>query len=196
MEPNRISVKFFLKPGFKLDPVKVIPIFHRWIQQSAALDGLPIDVADYSHVVDGPGVLLIGHEFDYALEETDRKPGLLYTRKRSMSGSLADRFRQAIAGAAMGVKLIQSNPAPHGPLSFDGSQVELRVIDKLRLPNNDASFASVKSAIEGLIGEVFGSGAKIQRIANDPRAPLAIGVTGSNVADPASLADRLMAAAK
>jgi hypothetical protein len=54
----------------------------------------------------------------------------------------------------------------------------------------------VKSAIEGLIREVFGASAKIERIQNDARSPLAIRVSGSNVSDPAALADRLLAASK
>ena len=41
-------------------------MFHRWIQ-TRAVDGLLIDVADYTHLKDGPQVLLAGHEGNYSM---------------------------------------------------------------------------------------------------------------------------------
>jgi hypothetical protein len=38
----------------KIDLEAVIPVFHRWIQEQI-FDELLLDVANYSHVPDGPG---------------------------------------------------------------------------------------------------------------------------------------------
>ena len=68
---QRIVVKFHLDDGSPVELDKVIPVFHRWIQ-TGAVEGLLIDVADYSHVPQGPGVMLIAHEGNYALENVLR----------------------------------------------------------------------------------------------------------------------------
>ena len=66
MDLHKFGIKFFANTGERFDILKLIPVYHRWIQHSA-LQGLLIDVADYSHVPAGPGVMLIAHEGNYAL---------------------------------------------------------------------------------------------------------------------------------
>src|ERR1041385_3049369 len=100
MNPFRTQIKFFLENPGRLDLSDVAAVFQRWIQQKA-LDGLLIDVADYRHVIEGPGIVLIGHESDYALENRDGRLGLLYTRKRQLQtdfqSQLRTSFRFALA---------------------------------------------------------------------------------------------------
>jgi hypothetical protein len=196
MQPHRLSVKFFLKPPARIEHDKLIPMFHRWIQNQLPMDGLAVDVADYGHVADGPGVMLIGHEFDYALDSTDGRPGLLYVRKRDAQAPLADRLRRAIAAAALGCKRIQDDPSPHGSLCFDGSTIELRFIDQLRAPNTQAAFDQIRSTIESLAREWFGSAAKVARVPHDPRTPLTIHIIATGVSDPARLADHATAGSR
>ena len=68
MLAQQLSVKIFAHDPAAVQPAAFIPIFHRWIQESRLADRLLIDVADYRHVANGPGVLLIGHEAHYALD--------------------------------------------------------------------------------------------------------------------------------
>ena len=74
MDLQKIGMKFFAEDGSTIDLVEFIPIFHRWIQNKALSD-LLIDVADYSHVHAGPGILLIAHEGNYAVDETGNRRG-------------------------------------------------------------------------------------------------------------------------
>jgi hypothetical protein len=37
------------------------PLFHEWIRTDRLPDETFIDVADYSHLKDGPGVVLVAH---------------------------------------------------------------------------------------------------------------------------------------
>ena len=46
-----------------------IPLFHGWIQEKIIPDHLLIDVADYSHIPDGPGIMLIAHEGHFSLDQ-------------------------------------------------------------------------------------------------------------------------------
>ena len=81
MIPNHIKVKFFVEAPNAVDLPAFIPLFHRWIQKKT-VEGLLIDVADYQHVPEGPGILLMGHEGNYAMDMANGRPGLLYSRKR------------------------------------------------------------------------------------------------------------------
>ena len=64
MIPLRTQVKFFLSNADAVDLAAFAPVFQRWIQQKS-LEGQLVDVADYRHVFEGPGVVLIGHDSDY-----------------------------------------------------------------------------------------------------------------------------------
>lgn len=59
---------------------KVVATFHQWIA-SHALGEILIDVADYSHVPDGP-VVLIGNDHNYSLAPRDGELELACFRKR------------------------------------------------------------------------------------------------------------------
>src|SRR5919198_4013028 len=98
IELQHINVKLFVNDPEKVDVQAVVPLFHRWIQ-GQIFDELLLDVADYSHVPDGPGVVLIGHEADYALDNTEGRLGVRYNRKASLPGCNRDRLIQATRAA-------------------------------------------------------------------------------------------------
>ena len=56
-------------------------------------DHLLIDVADYEHVPNGPGTVLVSHEANIHLDLADGRPGLLYIRKQPLKGDLRERIR-------------------------------------------------------------------------------------------------------
>jgi hypothetical protein len=69
MIPNKMQVKVFAPHlDARLLP-EIVPVFHRWITERA-LGEVLIDVADYRHVFQGPGITLIGHESTYHLDES------------------------------------------------------------------------------------------------------------------------------
>ena len=78
--PKRIALKFFADSAAEVPLEPFIKLFHRFIQEQAVL-GLLVDVADYAHVPHGPGVILIGHDVDYAVDSTAGRTGLLTTAK-------------------------------------------------------------------------------------------------------------------
>ena len=85
---HRFGLKLLVHPDTVFDCRSAIPVFHRWIQTAALDRQLLIDVADYTHLVDGPTVLLVGHEVNVSLDTAEDQLGLLCTRKRPQSGSL------------------------------------------------------------------------------------------------------------
>ncbi len=69
-----------------------------------------IDVADYKHVQDGPGILIIGHEGDYALDQENGRSGLLYTRKREWpTPDFKERLQLVISLAVQAAQILAAD---------------------------------------------------------------------------------------
>lgn len=166
----RIGAKLYAENPEALDLPAFIPLFHDWIKEGD-LDGVPIDVADYGHVPDGPGVMLIGHEADRSIDLGEGRLGVLYQRKREPEGALADRFAAAIAAADAMADAIEADPAAAG-LRLGRDEILLRVADRLNAPNEDATLDALRPAIEAALATTRpGRAATIERAGDDPRGP-------------------------
>src|SRR5690349_3838270 len=101
MNLQHLNLKLFLDQPF--DPQPFIGVFNDWIQRQPTprrvTPELLIDVADYRHVNHGPGLLLIGHEANYSLDQAEGRWGLLYARKAAVDGSPLERLQQAARAA-------------------------------------------------------------------------------------------------
>ena len=86
MKLQKFGIKLYLKTNGSFASRDFIPVFHKWIQDKSLPGHLLIDVADYSHIPDGPGIMLIAHEGYVSLDQENQKPGLLYMRKKDISG--------------------------------------------------------------------------------------------------------------
>ena len=76
----RITLKIYLDDPEIVQPDDFTAVFHAWIQKGA-VEGLLLDVADYQHIQDGPGMILIGDQVDYAFDLGRGGSGLLVRRK-------------------------------------------------------------------------------------------------------------------
>lgn len=174
---NRISIKFFVddEATTAVDLPGLIPVFHRWIREQL-VPGLPIDVANYSHVPNGPGVILVGHEADYGLDVANGRFGLRTTTKREWpSEALADRLRLALQRALHAMRLLQAEPEQR--YTFRSDEFELALPDRLHAPNDAHTFAAVRAAVAGAVSELFaGADPVVTRVENDPRQPLTLRV--------------------
>jgi hypothetical protein len=156
MVSERVSVKFFLDEGEGVDLSAVVPVFHRWIREQS-VPGLLIDVADYKHVVAGPGLLLLGHDGDYALDGANGRPGLLYKHKREWaSNNLRDRLRTVWQRAVQATQLLQDEPTLGG-LIFCTDEVEIAFPDRLNMPNTPDTFAAVQADVTAVLQELAGN---------------------------------------
>ncbi len=171
----RIGAKLYAENPEVIDLNAYIPIFHGWIQRKI-LDGLPIDVADYAHVPDGPGVVLIGHEADRSVDFGEGRPGVLYQRKRIREGTLAERFAAAIAAAAGIADEIEADPTADG-VRFGRDEILLKVVDRGLAPNEDATLDELRPAIEAALATIHsGRPATIERVREDPGGPFSVRV--------------------
>jgi hypothetical protein len=142
MESSRLSFKLFVQEPTDLDVKTLVPVFHSWIQNHAITDHLLIDVANYSHVHNGPGIVLVAHEANYSIDHRGGRLGLTYQRKQPIpeTSSFADRLRAALSATRQAAKLLED----HG-LTFRNDEIEFRICDRLLAPNNSETFGAVKA---------------------------------------------------
>ena len=190
MLPRRFSVKYFVSSPAHVELSKFVPIFQRWIQRQL-VEGLLIDVAAYEHVYQGPGIVLIGDEGDYSLDIRDGRPGLMYTRKRQIDGTLADTIRLANRLALIAVQKLLAEPTIKG-ITFDYSEVQITMLDRLNFPNTPEALTVLKNEVEQIAGGLYGgSDVTVERAYADQREPLSVIVKASGQFDLATLIDRL-----
>jgi len=154
-------VKFDLKvlaaDAAEVEAEEFIPVFHRWITERV-LPELLIDVADYSHVHEGPGVLLVGHDAIYAYDLSRGEPGLLYSRRRETSpelegiGTLERRIESLLASAFRACDLIEAEPQLGGRVAFDRHRLELQVNDRL-FPSDEETALTIARAFRRTLAE-------------------------------------------
>lgn len=118
-----------------------------------------IDVADYTHVPEGPGVLLIAHEANYSLDLGHNRLGLLYNRKAAETGTAVAQLQQAYGSALAACERIEKEPEFQGKLGFDRGDVELVLNDRLLHPNTDQGWQEIQPDVMKFFDNVFGAGA-------------------------------------
>jgi len=148
----KLDLKVLAAPGATVETEEFIPVFHRWITERV-LPELLIDVADYSHVHEGPGVLLVGHDAIYSFDEGRGETGLLYSRRRETSPGLAgidtlgQRLLSVLDSAFRACRLIEEEPGLEGRITFDRHRLELPLNDR-RAPSDDGAAAALQTAFE------------------------------------------------
>src|SRR5678815_1415872 len=94
MDVHKIHIKFFASEPVQVEQAEFVPVFHSWIQIQSVPDHTLIDVADYAHVKDGPGILLVANEANFYADWIGGRFGLTYQRKHPAPGDFKDRLRQ------------------------------------------------------------------------------------------------------
>jgi hypothetical protein len=190
-KPQRLALKIHaLSPRLSHAQLEAaVPLFHRYIQKKR-LPGLLLDVADYAHVPDGPGVILIGHDVDYGIDQGGGKSGLLVTLKRNRELALAELARLLFRTALAAVTALESDRL--AGFELDLARSEVRVPDRLALSNDAAGAEVLGEALRPLLTQLFGSACRTSHAsASDPRQQLALAIEASGSLKAAELLAKL-----
>jgi hypothetical protein len=178
MSVQRFSVKYFVQGEPQFDLETLIPVFQRWIQQHT-VEGLLLDVADYKHIHSGPGIVLLGHEGDYAFDLRGGRPGLAYTRKREHEQSLAAGLRSALRLAADACQKLEAEAELRG-LRFAYDEVEIVLLDRLNAPNTPDAFERIRPELQSLAADLYQTeAAQVEPVEPDPRKSLTVRIAVS-----------------
>ena len=192
--PHRLSVKFFFEE-LSIDVESFIPVFHRWIRENVVPNELLLDVADYKHIVDGPAILLVGHEADYVVDLTDAKPGLMYVRKRDAGSDLSEALGTTLSQALNGVKLTESDVELRGKLKLRTDAATIVLLDRLNYPNTANGEGTTATAAQTQLSDdlapLFGDDATVTRVDNDAREPLSFKLHAPSAPDVDTLLSQL-----
>jgi hypothetical protein len=172
-ELHRVGVKWYARESSPLDMLNLIPVFHRWISERVLPD-LMIDVAEYTHVQNGPGVLIVATEGNYGYDETGGARGMVYYSKEQLpEGDLASRLASVARKGLQACVLFQREPGIGDKAGFPGDRVEVFSNDRLLGPNTDAGWGQFEPAVKALAERLFGAGNyRVERSSPDPRERL------------------------
>ena len=173
MTPQRVAVKIFEEAGRAeaLDLEPFTPLFHQFIQE-ASVPGLLIDVADYAHVPNGPGIVLIGHEVDYAVDSVGGRTGLLVIGKRCGDAPVAESLRDTLHKAVRCAQAIEQDGRTG--LTFNTGEIEFQLFDRLAAPNDQETCEALQTALQATFS-FLGEGASFERTSgDDARKPASV----------------------
>jgi len=178
MNLQHINIKFYLENPETVNLADYGAVFNSWIQ-GQRLDELLVDVADYLHVHHGPGIMLIGHEADYSLDQRAGRLGLLYNRKEQLDGTNLQKLVQAAHAALTAAQMLEQENG----LKFIGSELQVIVNDRLLVPNTAESFEALESDLQSFFTALYaGAECELEHLVN-PRERFTVNVkTGTSFA--------------
>ena len=156
MDSYKLAVKFPFQSPSALRPRELVPVFHRWIQSQALPGHQLIDVADYDHVHEGPGIVLVAHEANLHADQGRGQLGLLYRRKQPTGGSFRGRLRATFSHALEAASLLEQDPTLGGRANIQTIEGSFLIFDRLLAPNSNATFKSVRGDLESFLKDLYG----------------------------------------
>lgn len=187
MDLQRIGIKIFAEDSAGINVRDFIPVFHSWIQKQAVADHLLIDVHNYSHIRNGPGILLVAQEGNFSIDLGDGRMGLLYYRKNGEDG-----FGSVLKAALQACSLLESEPAFSGRMRFRTDELQIVANDRLLAPNSDVTLAALRpelmSALKSALPQ---SQISLSRSSMNPRERFAVRIEASPSADVKTILSRL-----
>ncbi len=171
MNLQKINVKFFVGNSSGISLSVFINIFHSWIRAS---DGDYYDLADYSHMHAGPGILLIAHEANISIDNTGSRLGLLYNQKQPLQGSNREKLHSTFRSALDYCRRIEGEPSLQGKFKFRGDEALILINDRLHAPNTERTFRALEPDLEDLARALYGGADFTLRRNTDPKQRFAV----------------------
>ncbi|MDA1272963.1 MAG: hypothetical protein O2960_02770 [Verrucomicrobia bacterium] len=156
MNASRFCIKIFAADGHSAGILDCVPVFHRWIQKQCIENHLLIDVADYSHVWQGPGIVLVSHQANFSTDQEEGRLGLLYQQKQPAEGDLGARVQLALKTSLNAARLLEEDLG--GRIKFRGDQVQISLNDRQGAPGGEETLSAIESFVSDLAAKLFPGG--------------------------------------
>lgn len=153
MDLQKLNVKIFTEQPNNLPLADFIEIFHGWIQST---DGVYHDVADYSHMQAGPGVVLVASDAHVSIDESGNRRGLVFSQKAPLAGSNQEKLRAVLRAALENCRKLEAEPALRGKLRFAVNEAVISLNDRSLGANSQESFDAIKGDVETVAARLFG----------------------------------------
>ena len=156
MDSHKLIVKLFADGAAGLPGDAFVHVFQAWIRDHGMPGHLLIDVADYAHVPNGPGTVLVAHEANIHWDHEDGRPGPMYVRKQPVEGAtnFRDRLAATFRGALQAAAKLEADPSLGG-IRARTDEAVFRINDRLLGPNTEATFAAVNPQLQAFLAELY-----------------------------------------
>jgi translation initiation factor IF-1 len=180
----RVCVKIFaVVHEIEDDAALFVPIFHEWIRDQV-LDLVALDVADYAHVPESPGIMLVCHEASFSLDRSDGRFGLMVQRRTPVDGGPVDAVASTMRLAVEVAARLERDARISGKLRFNPSRLRVEANDRLLASNSDKGYHDFGPVVRQAAAAAFGgTGPIVERVNNDSRDRLAVDVSVESVGD-------------
>jgi hypothetical protein len=180
MELQKLNVKIFTERPNSVPLTDFIDVFHGWIQ---ATDGVYHDVADYSHMQAGPGIVLVANDSHVSIDESGNRRGLVFSQKAPLAGSNQAKLRAVLRAALENCRKLEAEPALRGKLRFAANEAVISLNDRLLGANAQESFDAIKGDVESVAAQLFGGAQVSLARDDDPRQRLNVHIKTSAALD-------------
>ncbi|MEO7840042.1 MAG: hypothetical protein ABIU06_11895, partial [Anaerolineales bacterium] len=150
MNVQHINIKLFIENPQTVNLADYSAVFNNWIQRQIT-EELLIDVADYLQVYHGPGLILIGHEADYSLDNRAGRLGLLYNRKKPLEGTTQEKLTQAVRAVLTAAQLLEKENG----LQFNTREIQVLINDRLLAPNTTETFITLEPELRTFFDRLY-----------------------------------------
>ena len=130
-------------------------VFATWIPDSPEVF---VDVADYSHVTNGPVIFLSGHNECYTLDKTTGRHGLLYERRQPAEGTNPEKLKASLKTLLSHASRVENDATFKVKPKFLAGDLKFILNNRGIAPNTDATLAAVKPELSALLDAVYGAG--------------------------------------
>ncbi len=162
---QRINVKIFTPSPSDMELEPFLAILHNWLGKNEDW----LDIADYIHMINGPGVVLFGRICFVSFDNTDGDPGVLYGHRFGLPGSLKDRIQTVLDNAIITAQEIVCDPLCPSELQSQAQKLEISINDRGQAPNTAETAEVLEPVVQEVLEQRFGKGGfEIQRI-EDPK---------------------------
>jgi hypothetical protein len=153
---QKINIKIFIDVPARIRLEPFLNIFARW-REDKSDPAEWIDLADYAHVANGPGVMLIGRQGNLSADLCEPGPGLLYANKSGLSGRLEDRVLETWRRGLTLVRRLHADPDYPGELQPRPGAWEITFNDRLVAPNTDETDQVLQPGVRTVARKLFGT---------------------------------------
>jgi hypothetical protein len=164
MELHRLGVKLFAVEAEEFPISDCVPVFHSWIQQQVVPGHLLIDVHDYSHVHEGPGILLVAHEGNFSIDLANGQTGLLYYRKAASPDDFETQLAGAIRCALHACSLLERDTTLPSRPRFRTDEATLIFNDRLVVPNSEETLGLLRPAVARVANRIWSGPVAVEPI--------------------------------
>ncbi|MBC7876879.1 MAG: hypothetical protein H7Y59_06875 [Anaerolineales bacterium] len=191
MNIQHINVKFYIQNPESVSLESYNKIFNTWIQTHRTEEML-VDVADYLHVHHGPGIMLIGHEANYSLDNTEGRLGLLYNRKLQENGSNEEKLAQAFRAVLTAAQILEKE----NDLQINTKEVQVILNDRFLFPNTEETFKTLKPDFKNFFDKLYNGDAYTFERNTESRQRFILDVKADSAPSTESLLEHLPAIAE